>query len=38
MKSVSFRRQLEREGIELSVGLHGGTNVKNDSISETDKV
>ena len=34
MMSVSYRRQLERDGLELSVGSHGGTCVRRDPEDE----
>ena len=37
MQSVAFRRQLERDGVELSAH-RGGAHVKHDSASETEKV
>jgi len=38
MRSVSYRRQLERDGLQLSVGSQGGAQVKNDSASEQEKI
>ena len=38
MRSVSYRQQLKRDGVELSVDTHGGVHTKNVSVSEQEKV
>ena len=37
INSVSFRRQLQRDGAELSVGSHGSARGKNESPSEHER-